>query len=522
MRNWIVMAVSILLLAGCGGSSGGGPGPLPPPPENNLPVAVNDTAVTTMEMAVDIDVLANDTDPDGDVLVVSGVTQASQGTVTITAAGEVRYTPAAGFSGRDSFTYEIDDGQSGNATGTVSVTVSLPGGSSIERVSVASDGSQGNFDCWMGSSSSDGRYVAFYSGATNLYPGATAGDILLRDRLTSLTTLVSSDLNGSPGNLTSQQPAISGDDRFVVFSSFASNLVPSDTNDNSDIFIKDLQTGAIERVSVATDGSEGDEGSFAPSISADGRFVAFESFASNFFSGDTPANSDIFVRDRQSHQTEHIGSGGAFDNGPCLSGDGRYVAFSSFGQLVVYDRQTQQSTIASLAPDDAFGNGESGYPSCSGDGRYIAFTSVATNLVAGDSNGVRDVFVRDMRTATTTRVSVASDATEGNAAVPDSEKPGLSSDGRFVAFTSAASNLVAGDLNGVADAFVHDVTTGATERVSVSSGGVEANGGSGDFVLVSVSANGSYVVLSSFASNLVAGDSNNFGDVFVAPNPFVP
>jgi Tol biopolymer transport system component len=374
----------------------------------------------------------------------------------------------------------------------------------------------------MGASSSDGRYVAFYTDSTNLIPGSSLFDILLRDRLTAQTVLVSSDANGVPGNSTSQQAAVSGDGRYVAFSSFASNLVPGDTNQRPDVFLKDLQTGSIERVSVASDGSQGNDGSFAPAISADGRYVAFVSMASNFYSGDSPESWDIFVHDRQTGQTVHVGSGGNFDEGPSISGDGRYVAFASNGTIVVYDGQTGQSRIASVANDGTPGNGASDYPSISADGRYVAFSSVAMNLVSGDTNGVRDVFVRDLLLGTTTRASIATDGTQSNGEVPDMERPGISGDGRFITFTSAASNLVQGDMNGVLDTFIHDMTTGQTRRVSLSSAGIEANGASGDNVLVSVSSNGNYVVFTSVASNLVPEDTNGFMDVFASPNPLAP
>lgn len=512
------LAVMTFVFAGCGG--GGSSAPPQQPAVNNIPVATDDNAATEVEVAIDIDVLANDSDPDGDPLVITAVSSAIHGAAAVNASGTIRYSPNAGFNGTDSFTYTIEDGRSGSATATVSVTVSFPGGRAIERVSVASDGTQGNFDSWMGFSSWDGRYVVFHAGASNLVPGAPTDSLLLRDRLTSQTSLVSSDSSGLPGDFGGQQPVISADDRFIAFSSFASNLVPGDTNGESDVFVKNLLTGATERISVASDGSPGDGGSFAPSISRDGRFVAFVSMAANFFVGDVAATWDIFVRDRLSGQTEHIASGGNFNDGPSISGDGRYVGYPSSGQIMVHDRQTGQSSIASTSTEGVTGNGPSDYPSLSADGGYIAFTSAATNLVVGDSNGVRDLFLRHLSSGTTTRVSVASSGAQGNAAVSDQEKPGISGDGRFIAFTSAASNYVDNDLNGVSDAFIHDRAVGQTRRVSLDAAGVEANGASGDSVLVSLALNGEYVVFTSSATNLVSGDTNNFGDVFAAPNPF--
>lgn len=515
---FLYLCVTILITS-CGG---GGGGVTPTPPANKSPVAVNDIATAVMNTPIDISVLANDNDPDGNSLTITNVSLAANGVATINSVGTIHYVPTSGFTGIDNFTYSISDGNGGTATASVSITVSFFGSLAIERASVATDGSQGNSGSWAGNASSDGRYVVFHSDATNLVSGATQGDIFRRDRLTSQAVLVSCDLNGIPGNNLSQQPAISGDGRYVAFSSFASNLIPGDTNNTTDIFVKDLQTGAIEPISVASDGIQGNSGSFGPSISADGRYVAFVSMASNFYLGDSINSWDIFIRDRQTGQTQHIGSGGNFDEGPSISADGRHVAFASYGVIDVYDRQTGQTHIASVATNGTPADTSSDYPSISWDGRYVAFTSVATNLVVGDTNGVRDVFVHDLQLGITTRASVASSGAEGNGQVADIEYPGISSDGRFVAFTSTASNLVTGDFNGVSDTFVRDMVTGQTTRVSVSSGGSEANGASGDSVRVSISSNGKYVVFTSAASNLVTGDSNGFGDVFIASNPFVP
>jgi Tol biopolymer transport system component len=343
----------------------------------------------------------------------------------------------------------------------------------VQLVSVASDGTQGNSHSGSPSISADGRYVAFASYASNLVPGDTNGvmDVFVHDRLTGQTTRVSVASDGTQGNGESRYPSISADGRYVAFMSYASNLVPGDTNGKADVFVHDRLTGQTTRVSVASDGTQGNGDSWGwPSISADGRYVAFESSASNLVPGDTNGRADIFV----------------------------------------HDRLTGQTTRVSVASDGTQGNNSSVWPSISADGRYVAFMSYASNLVPGDTNGALDIFVHDRLTGQTTRVSVASDGTQGNGYSWDSS---ISADGRYVAFESWASNLVPGDTNGKQDIFVHDRLTGQTTRVSVASDGTEGNNNSG---WPSISADGRYVAFHSDASNLVPGDTNGRADVFVA------
>jgi Tol biopolymer transport system component len=424
------------------------------------------------------------------------------------------------------------------------------------RVSVASDGSQGNGDSghWNGPSiSADGRYVVFASYASNMVSGDTNGeyDVFVHDRQTGQTTRVSVASDGTQGNGGSSggswgaKPSISADGRYVAFVSSASNLVSGDTNDFCgyyhdencmDVFVHDRQTGQTTRVSVASDGAQGNEESWNPSISADGRYVAFASEASNLVSGDTNDTNDAFVHDRQTGQTTRVsvasdgGQGNDWSGGPSISADGRYVAFESIasnlvsgdtndfcgyyhddncGDIFIHDRQTGQTTRVSVASDGTQGNEESTWLSISADGRYVAFASLASNLVSGDTNGGADVFVHDRQTGQTTRVSVASDGTQGNG---DSYFPSISADGRYVAFSSYAGNLVSGDTNGEADIFVHDRQTGQTTRVSVAS---DDSQGNEESRWLSISADGRYVAFASEASNLVSGDTNGETDVFV-------
>jgi archaellum component FlaF (FlaF/FlaG flagellin family) len=397
------------------------------------------------------------------------------------------------------------------------------------RVSLRSNGDQGNDASLDASISAGGRFVAFSSSASNLVPGDTngAGDVFVHDGSTDKTTRVSVRSNRGQGNDDSFDPSISADGRFVSFTSYASNLVPGDTNGATDVFVHDRMTGRTTRVSVSSSGIQGGGDSFYPSLSANGRFVSFTSF-SNLVADDTNDVFDVFVHDRETGLTTRVsvrsnGDQGNNDSGSSsISAAGRFVSFeSSASNLIqgdtndaydvfVHDRETGHTTRVSVRSNGDQGDDFSLAPSSSANGRFVSFYSVASNLVPGDTNGTFDVFVHDRRTGLTTRVSVRSNGDEGN---DDSRTPSISADGRFVAFRSHASDLVAGDTNGVYDTFVHDRTTGHTTRVSVSSNGIQGNADS--FLGLSISADGRFVAFDSFASNLVPGDTNGVGDVFV-------
>jgi len=401
----------------------------------------------------------------------------------------------------------------------------------IERVSVATGGTQGNDWTSYCSISDDGRYVAFGSYSTNLAPGDTNGtsDVFVRDRQAGTTERVSVANDGTEGNDRSAYPSISADGRYVLFMSSATNLVPGDTNETFDIFVHDRETGTTERVNVAAGGAQANGGGYPCALSADGRYVAFSSWASNLVPGDTNGVEDIFVHDRQSATTERVslatgGTQGNLDSSSgSLSPDGRYVAFSSSAtnlvpgdanlrsDIFVRDRQTGTTDRVSVATGGTQANESSYGPSISADGRYVAFPSDASNLVPGDTNDRRDAFVRDRQAGTTALVSVSSTGTKGNLS---SGTRSISADGRYVAFISYATNLVGGDTNWVDDAFVRDLQSGTTQRVSVSAGGTQANAGS--LLSVAISADGRYVAFESEASNLVPGDTNGVYDVFVA------
>jgi Tol biopolymer transport system component len=271
---------------------------------------------------------------------------------------------------------------------------------STERINVSSSGAQANNISYLPAISGDGRFVAFTSDASNLVPGDTNGllDVFVRDRLkgnTERVSVSSSGAQGGPGSYNGNyNAAISGNGRFVAFGSDIPDLVPGNTGGEGIVYLHDRRTGRTERVDVGPRGRPANGESFADSLSADGRFVAFYSSATNLVDG---ASGGVFIRDRLRGRTELV---------PVGDGDGE----------------------AAL----------------SADGRYVAFTSY-TNLVPGDTNSAGDIFVRDRRLGTTERVSVSSSGVQGNS---DSSSPSISADGHVVAFESCASNLVPHDTNG--------------------------------------------------------------------------
>ena len=330
------------------------------------------------------------------------------------------------------------------------------------RVSVSSTGEPANDRSRLPALSGDGRFVAFVSWADNLTPGADRG-IYRHDLQTRQTELVSKNLSGEPTGYGGWSPALSHDGRYLAFVSRASDLVPSDTNGFSDVFVWDAQLDSLERVSVSTAGQQGNDDSDGDdyfrfrvgsvSISADGRCVAFTSWASNLVAGDTNERADVFIHDRQTASTERV----------------------------------------SLAGSGAQADGRSGSPALSGNGRYIAFSSTATNLVPSDTNGHEDIFVRDRFAGTTERISVN---TNGDGANSFSWLPAISADGRRVAFRSCADNLgpprrTSLDQACSPDVFLRDRSAGVTIRVS---GRNPRTASSGNVSRPAISADGGSVV----------------------------
>jgi uncharacterized repeat protein (TIGR01451 family) len=417
----------------------------------------------------------------------------------------------------------------------------------IEPISVAPDGAIGNDSSVVGDHlgdygdmTPDGRFVVFASAASNLVPGDTngVGDVFVRDRRTGVTERVSVGPKGVEGNGDSNflgistAPAISDDGRYVAFKSDASNLVKGDRNQLTDVFVRDRAAGTTERIS-------GHGGGDNPGISPDGNFVAFETFD---FDGDFAR--DIYLLDRATGAIERIS----------VSHDGSEI-FSPSEDPVVTSAPNGRPIVAfasgapNLVPNDGINidvfvrdlsgpspttelvsvssNGEpagesdtSRNPAITPDGRFVAFQSDAQNFTADPQTGFfSDVFVRDRRDGTT--VLASPDGARGEAS-GQSEDPEISADGRFVAFASFASDLIAGtpDPDGglVRDAFVRDLTTGTTEMISVNSAHDDAtrDGFHDDVGAGPVSADGLVTLMGTQADNLFAGDTNGVNDVYVS------
>ena len=341
---------------------------------------------------------------------------------------------------------------------------------------------------------------------------------------------------GQQANAASYYCEVSANGRFVVFDSAAANLVPNDTNGKTDVFVRDLQASTTELVSVSSSGAQGDNTSGGvwtrSAISADGRYVAFASYASNLVPGDTNASSDIFVRDRWNGQTERVSltNAGLQSDGPdggwwpSMSSDGRFVAFVetnldgealAYTNVYVRDRVAMTTVRVSSDANGVVGNKMSDIPSISADGRFVAFESRANNLVPGDLNHRIDVFVRDLAANTTTRVNVDSAGVEADNIGYTSfvHNLAISADGRTVVWDDWATNLVPSDTNMANDVFAHDLVTGQTDLVSASPIGAV---GSAFSFAPSVSADGRYVVFESYAGNLAANAPyNGYTQIFV-------
>jgi len=436
-------------------------------------------------------------------------------------------------------TYEVGSVLKGSATGN----------NLIEVIDVSSEGALSNLGGSQATVSSDGRYVAFLSAGTNLV-GANVdtngfSDVFVRNLETGFIERV--NLSSSPDRAQADDeslyaPSISADGRYVAFTSKAANLVENDGNGLYDIFVHDRDTGETERVNVpdlanqATLGAQASGGhSYTASISADGRYVAFQSYATNLVIDDTNKKGDIFVHDRNTGVTERVSlsSSGAQAIGdsfvfPSISADGRYVVFSSNAYNLIssdvngsvvdvfrHDRVDDETIVVNVNRN--FQQGSGNRSSISADGRYVAFYSTANNLLVGedgaDINNLGDIFVRDIEGNSTELISVSSDGlVQANASSSGSFS--ISPDGRYVAFTSDATNLVGDDTNGFEDVFVHDRLGNITERVNVLSNGTQANG---DTSHVSISSNARNAIFVSQATNLDELDSSGtLDDIYIA------
>lgn len=400
---------------------------------------------------------------------------------------------------------------------------------SITRVSTAGDGTQGKGASYGPAFSSDGAQVGFSSQASNLVPGDTngVGDIFIKDLATRVVTLVSTDAKGVQGNRGSEGAVFSHNGMKLAFISGATNLSPSGGSYDN-IFVKDPVSGEVTRVSAPADGTAANRWSESPAFSPDGARVAFRSNASNLVPGDTAGLGDIFVKDLGSGAIMRVstaadgtqGLGGSSID-PVFSPDGTRVAFASFASNLVpgdtnrapdiflKDLATGAVTRISTSADGAQANGGSYRPVFSPDGSQLAFASDASNLAPGDSNRFRDIFVKNLVTGETILVSTSADQSQGNGASYD---PEFSPDGTKVAFVSSASNLVIRDTNGLNDIFIKNIVNAAIANVSRGPNGAQANGASYD---PTFSPDGAKLAFGSDATNLVPKDTNGAADIFV-------
>jgi Tol biopolymer transport system component len=404
------------------------------------------------------------------------------------------------------------------------------------RVNLKANGDEATGgNSFSASVSADGNKVAFSSLATNLDPldTNTVIDVYLKDLTTGSLKLVSIGANGV-GTASSNLPQISADGNFIAFVSTSANLVANDTNAVADVFVYKVSDATIERVSVANGGTESNGSSGACvsncfSISSDGRFVAFESSASNLAALDPDTTADIYLRDRQTGTTTLVsqtsagalGSGPLGSNKPSISASGRFIAFESSRVLEasdtnntgdIYLRDTTNNTTVRVNTSASGGFTTAGFsarPSISADGNVVAFRSLSNELVLGDNSGVnqRDVFVKNLITGAIVRATPPG----GGDPNGDSNEVVLSGDGNVLIFHSGASNLVAADSNNFIDVFRMVVASGVIERISVATAGTE---GGNDSIFPDTNVDGSASVFESSANNLVVNDTNARTDVF--------
>ncbi len=407
----------------------------------------------------------------------------------------------------------------------------------VERVSITSGGAE-IVNAQRPAISQDGRYVAFWTDANGVVAADDTnnqGDVYVHDRSTNETVRVSiGNGNVQGNNVTFNELDISGSGTLIAMTSAATNFVTGDTNNAADIYVFDRGVGAMARVSLSYTGAQANGASSNPVISQDGRFVLFRSAATNLIANDTNAQPDLYLYDRVVNPVSQIArvnvaSDDAQSNQEDpnsqydMNGDGTVIVFDSIGSTLVpndtnntydiflRDRLSDVTSRISVGANAVQGNGASTSPVISADGRYVAYSSAAANLVTGDTNGVTDIFLYDRITSTTTRVSITTEGTQANG---KSSQPEISGNGRYVSFASDATNLVPDDTNGVTDIFVHDTETGITTRVNVDSGGQQAVGAAAP--LHSMSSGGQAIAFESAAANLVPNDTNNSNDVFVA------
>ena len=408
----------------------------------------------------------------------------------------------------------------------------------IERVSLGTGSVQSNGESYYLSLSEDASVATFESFNTNWGPDqkdVNFVDIFVRDRVTDVTTKISVTPSGKPSDQRSFDPMLSADGRYVSFISYATNLVPYDTNrhpysdDGLDVFLYDRLAGTLQRVSLDWEGQQIDANSVG-SITPDAHYVVFTSIGDHVAKNDTNSKhiAAIYKRNIHTGAIERItkGPNGEYPNGGVgganSSFNGRYIAYTADAtnlvpndvngvrDVLLYDSVTQETIMVSKPAGGGQSNGLSSPAHISSDGRYVAFRSFASNLVPGDVNGQSDIFVYDIVTGDLEMVSVSSTGVLGNGVSKD---PGICGDGRFVVFTSEATNLVPQPHNGQRQIYVHDRQRHETFLASVNSNGDMGNGRGHRGTL---SADCSTVGFATDASNIIANDTNGVRDLFAA------
>jgi PKD repeat protein/Tol biopolymer transport system component len=400
----------------------------------------------------------------------------------------------------------------------------------ISRSSIDTNEQEADGNSINASISQDGRYVVFDSIAANLVTNDnnSTWDIYLRDRLNQVTIRLTTSSSGGDSDGASIDPVISDDGTTIVFSSSATNLVEDDANHVADIFRFDVLNNDLLRITASQENNEGNNDSDAPDISADGRYIVYESNATNLtLDEDNNGVTDVFIYDSQTGETERVSvnsedeEGNGISRNPSVSDDGRFIVFDSqsnnlvdsdnnnVSDIFLRDRLLGETYRVNINDESIEANGSSSIPVISGIGTVIAYSSVASNLVENDNNSVRDIFVRDLISGTTSRVSVSNSGAEGDSTTFSSL--GMDASGRYIVFYSEASNLVDSDANLAWDVFIHDRELRQTSLASIDANGQQGNASS---FVPAISAGGHYVVFGSGADNLVSEDNNESWDTF--------
>jgi WD40 repeat protein len=429
----------------------------------------------------------------------------------------------------------------GRGVSALALSVALLAAFAQQASALGAGGLKGTQASQYPSLSQDGRYLAFSTGAP--LASSDAGfftDVYVRDLDTGLTLLASrangaSGAAGNGGSIAQRRPSISGNGRYVVFESGATNLSPDDADTTNDVYVRDMQANSTILVSRATGaaGAKVNAQSWLAELSADGRYVVFQSDAA-LDPADTDTSSDIYMRDLQTDTTILVSrangvngaNAAAQANTPSVSQDGRYVAFASTAanltaddpdttsDVFIRDTQTGATTLASRATGaaGAKGNGFSGQAQISADGNHVAWTANASNLDPADPDSVADAYVRDLQSSTTSLVGRAT-GVNGAKANAFTGIHSISADGRYVGFGTSATNLDPDD-NDAPGLYVRDVQTSTTSLVDRASGASGAKASPNGFNLA-LSGDGRFATFFTGATNLSPDDTSTTDDVYV-------